>query len=229
MPDNTVLYHTTHCKVFFPIDKKEKGGKLGAGRYEGVLVGYSETSPSVRVWNPWRGERVLNVGGADYDEWVESGWWPGEKRGKKMFAGMESVVFLAELEDGDALAAKDMSTANGDGSPAASDGLSPPPPPCSLPDSSGVDADDLPPLLPTGSGDDDVDDKVPPPRVPRVSSRGNHGVPATRYDEIFEVATDCMNPPIVTASTESEKVDERSAAMEAGLQRLWEKEGFEEV
>ena len=71
------------CKVFCPIDKKDRGGKLGAVRYEGVLVGYSETSPSVRVWNPWKGKQVLNVGGADYDESVKSGWWLGEMRGGK--------------------------------------------------------------------------------------------------------------------------------------------------
>ena len=39
------------CKVYCPIDKKYRGGKLGAVRYEGVLVGYSENSPTVRVWN----------------------------------------------------------------------------------------------------------------------------------------------------------------------------------
>ena len=35
------------CKVFSPIDRKDRGRKLGAVRYEGVLVGYSETSPSL--------------------------------------------------------------------------------------------------------------------------------------------------------------------------------------
>ena len=63
------------CKVYCPIDRKYRAGKLGAVRYEGVLVGYSETSPLVRVWNPLKDKRVLNVGGADYDESVERGWW----------------------------------------------------------------------------------------------------------------------------------------------------------
>ena len=36
-------------KVFCPIDKKDGGGKLGAVRYEGVLVGYAQDSPSVHV------------------------------------------------------------------------------------------------------------------------------------------------------------------------------------
>lgn len=54
-------------RSFGPIDRKNRGGKPGAVRYEGVLVGYSETSPSVRVWNPWRGKHVLNVVGANYD------------------------------------------------------------------------------------------------------------------------------------------------------------------
>ena len=63
------------CKVYCPIDKKDRGGKLGVMRYEGVLVGHSETSPSVRVWNPLKDKRIMNVGGEDYDESVERGWW----------------------------------------------------------------------------------------------------------------------------------------------------------
>ena len=50
-----------YMKSFGPIDRKHRGGKHGAVRSEGVLVGYSETSPSVRAWNPWRGKHVLNV------------------------------------------------------------------------------------------------------------------------------------------------------------------------
>ena len=60
------------CKAFRPIDIKDRGGKLGAVRFEHMLVGYSETSPPVRVWNPWRGNQVSNVEGADNDESVES-------------------------------------------------------------------------------------------------------------------------------------------------------------
>ena len=52
-------------------------------------------------------------------------------------------------------------------------------------------------------------------------------MPATRYDEIFEVAADCMNPPTMTAAMESAKGPEKSAALEAELQSLWENEVFE--
>ena len=132
---------------------------------EGVLVGYFETSPSVRVWNPWRGKQVLNVGGADYNESVESGWWMGERRGEKVFERMEPVVFSAELEDRDAPVAGDAAVVNGDGPRAISDGPPPPPPP----DLGGIDDDDLSPRLRTGSDDDDDDNEIPPPRVPHVS------------------------------------------------------------
>ena len=76
------------CKVYCPIDRKDRGGKLGAVRYEGVLVGYSEISPSVRAWNPLKDKRVLNVGGEDYDESVERDWWL-EKRGGANVEEME--------------------------------------------------------------------------------------------------------------------------------------------
>ena len=49
----------------------------------------------------------------------------------------------------------------------------------------------------------------------RVSAKGNRGVPATRYDEIFEVAADFMNAPIVSAAMESGKGEEWTAAMDA--------------
>lgn len=67
------------CKVYRPIDKKDKVGKLGAVRYEGVLVGYSETSPLVRVWNPLKDKRVLNMGGQIMmRRWKGVGGWGGE-------------------------------------------------------------------------------------------------------------------------------------------------------
>ena len=56
-------------------------------------------------------------GGLDYDESVESGWWLGERRGEKAFERMETVVFPAKLEDGDAPAAGVATAANGDGPP----------------------------------------------------------------------------------------------------------------
>ena len=69
--------------------------------------------------------------------------------------------------------------------------------------------DDLPPLLPVGDDDNEdiYDVDSPPPQVIRVSARGNRGVPATRYDEIFEVAAGFMNPPTVTAAMKEGGVD----------------------
>ena len=141
---------------------------------------------------------------------------------------METAVFPAEDEDRDALANGDVAAANGDGLPTALGGPPPPPPP----NTGGIDDDELPPLL--QSGDDDDDDDVndvdsPPPQVVRVSAKGNRGVPAARYNEIFEVAEDFMNPPTVSAAMESGKVEEWTSAMEGELQSLWGNEGFEEV
>ena len=235
----TVAYMRSFgCKVYCPIDKKYRGGKLGAVRYEGVLVGYSENSPTVRVWNPWKGKQVLNVEGADYDESVEGGWWLKCRGGDKL-EEMEKVEFPAENADGDVPAAGDEEVEDGDALPAVLGGLPPPPPPPPPPHADDVDDvddvddgddDDLPPLLPFNSGSDNDDDgEIPLPQVPRVSSRGNRGVPATRFDEIFEVAADFLNPPTVTIAMESGEGDEWSAAMEAELQSLWENDVFEEV
>ena len=56
------------CKVYSLIDKLHRGGKLGAVRYEGVLVGYAKDSPSsYRVWNPLKPKKVVNVGGVEFD------------------------------------------------------------------------------------------------------------------------------------------------------------------
>ena len=63
-------------KVYSPLDKGQRGGKLGEVRRARVLIGYSKESPSYRVWDPVKG-KVLNVGGADFDEDVEPGWWKG--------------------------------------------------------------------------------------------------------------------------------------------------------
>ena len=65
------------CKVFCPIDKIHRGGKLGPVRYVGVLVGYADNSPSYRVWNPLKAKKVANVGGAEFDESVGKAWWKG--------------------------------------------------------------------------------------------------------------------------------------------------------
>ena len=49
------------CNLFCPIDKNDRGGKLGAVRYEGMLVGNAEDSPSVRVRCPLKDGKVLDV------------------------------------------------------------------------------------------------------------------------------------------------------------------------
>ena len=71
----------------------ERGGKLGSIRYVGVLVGYAENSPSYRVWNPLKPKKVLNVGGAGFEETVGKAWWKGGL-GRDDLAEMEEVVFL---------------------------------------------------------------------------------------------------------------------------------------
>lgn len=55
-------------------------------------------------------------------------------------------------------------------------------------------------------------------------ARGNKGVLATRYDEIFEVVADFMSPPLVTVALQGDRVAEWSEAMEAELRSLWENE-----
>ena len=83
---------------------------------------------------------MLNVGGADYDESVERGWWL-EGRGGTNVEEMEQVVFPTEDEDGSVLANRDVAAANGD-RPLATLGGFPPPPPAGA---SGIDDDELPP------------------------------------------------------------------------------------
>ena len=63
----------------------------------------------------------------------------------------------------------------------------------------------------------------------RSTTRGNGGVPPTRYHDVFELATDIMSPPIVSLALDREKGVERAVAMEAELDSLWENEVYEEV
>ena len=53
-------------------------------------------------------------------------------------------------------------------------------------------------------GDGDGDGGGPPPG-PSMSNRGNRGVPAPRYDEVYEIATDFMSPPRVERALGGEK------------------------
>ena len=92
------------CKVYCPIDKMQRGGKLGQVRYVGVLVGYVENIPSYRVCNPLKAKKVANVGGAEFDESVGKAWWRGGL-GVEDLADMEVVIFPDAEGDEDAPAA----------------------------------------------------------------------------------------------------------------------------
>ena len=61
------------CKVFVLVYNKGKAGKMGARRWVGVFVGYSQETSGVRVWDP-TSNKVFNVGMPLFDENVEGGW-----------------------------------------------------------------------------------------------------------------------------------------------------------
>ena len=79
-----------------------------------------------------------------------------------------------------------------------------------------------------GEGVGDGGDNGDPP-APRTSSRANRGVPATRYDDVFELAAEIMCPPTVAMALEGVKGAEWAAAMEAELDSLWENNVYEEL
>ena len=54
------------CKAFCEIEKIDRSSKLGVLAWEEVLLGYSETSPAYRIWDP-RKKRVMNVGSPSFD------------------------------------------------------------------------------------------------------------------------------------------------------------------
>ena len=117
------------CKVFSPIDKLQRRGKLGAVRYKGVLVWYAEDSPSYRVWNPLKPKKVVNVGGAEFDESVEKGWWKPqlgreelEEIGVDIFLDREGGMGPADEVGGGGVTPASL----GGGQPPGGDG--PPPP-----------------------------------------------------------------------------------------------------
>ena len=165
------------------------------------------------VWNPRKDKKVLNVGGADFDEGVGRSWWLGTQVGE--LGEMERVDFRDQHGDRDPLADGDRPTVIMDGPPAYPGGG----PPLSLtlppPATNNDEEADMPDLL--SSDDDDGDEDPPAPPHPLISARGNRGVPATRYDEIFEVAADFMNPPSMTVALEGVKVAEWFDAIEAEL------------
>lgn len=197
-------------KVFCPIDKKDRSGKLGAMRCEGVPVGYTMDSPSVRVWNPRKDGKVLHVGGADYYEGVGKGSWLKRRGGK--LGDIEPAAFPGVDRDGEPPTGGDGPTAARNGPSAVPGGPLPPPPPAGDDDDGYVDMPS-----PLYSADEDEDDQPPPPMLLRKSQMGKRGVPPVRYDEVLEVAADFMSPPFVIVTLEGEKVAELSEAMESGL------------
>ena len=63
----------------------------------------------------------------------------------------------------------------------------------------------------------------------RSSTWGNRGVPATRYDDMFELAAEVRSPPNVAMALEGSRGAEWAAAMEAEQESLWENGVYEEV
>ena len=111
---------------------------------EGVLIGYSDNSPSYRVWDPVKG-KVLNAGGCKFDEEVGPGWWLGAREAG---AGIKT-------EDG-GVQFPDEPSAGEDGNPFPPVLPLPPPPP--LPLSDAADEDELPPLVEDDSDNEGGDD-----------------------------------------------------------------------
>ena len=178
------------------------------------------------MWNPLKPKRVLNVGGAGFDETVGKAWWKGGL-GRDDLSEMEEVIFLDV--DGDWDAPTD--EVGGGGWPPAAPGGGQPP--------GGDDPADLGPLADgmgleeaekeendpdlhellvwneeageyqsPSSGDDEEEDEEEGrdggEDVPAVRNitRGNRGVPATRYDDVFELAAEVMSPPNVVMALE---------------------------
>ena len=206
------------CKVYVPLIKGMRGGKLGEVRREGVLIGYADNSPSYRVWDPVKG-KVLNAGGCEFDEEVGPGWWLGAG---EVGAGIKT-------EDGD-VQFPDLEPAAGeDGKPFPLVlPLSLPPP---LPPADAADKDELPPLVEDDSddegGDEDNDDTSDPP--PRRSNRSNRGVPPLRYDDIYAAAVDLMCPATVKEALGGDKAEMWAAAMDKELESLWQNKVYVEV
>ena len=61
-------------KSFYQIDKKERHGKFQPVAYKVVLVGYTMSNNSYRVWDPVK-HTIYNVGSPAFDETAKPGWW----------------------------------------------------------------------------------------------------------------------------------------------------------
>ena len=111
-------------------------------------MGYAEDSPCVRMWNPKKERKVLNVGGASFDETVGKSWWLGSQPG--VAERMEREPFPDE--EGEVADDGEVPVAAGDGPP-------PPPPPADDGDEGGDD--DLHTLIPQDDDDDVLDMHLP--------------------------------------------------------------------
>ena len=189
-----------------------EGGELGEVRKEGVLVGYCDESSSYRVWDPIKG-KVLNVGGAEFDEEVGSRWWRRKGEVGATLKKEEPDVNLPDLVP----AADDV------GNPFPPRIPLPPPPPPLPPAPDVTDPlaayEEIPPVIVDDSdseGDDGDVDTAPP--SPRRSGRLNRGVPALRYDDIYEAAIDIMCPNMVKEALGGEQAEKWAAAMDNELE-----------
>ena len=172
---------------------------MGEVRKEGVLVGYSDESPSYRVWDPVKG-KVLNVGGADFDEDVEPGWWKKIGEVGATLKEEDSVEFPDLAIDGD-------------------DSISLPLPPPSPPADDGEE--ETPELLEDDSNNEGGEDNNPP--QPRRSARDNRGVPPLRYDDVFEAAVDLICPSTVEEALGGDQAEKWAEAMDSELESLWKR------
>ena len=167
---------------------------------------------------------MLNVGGAEFDEEVGPGWWR-----------IKGEVGASLKEDEQDVEFPDLVPAAGDEGNPSLPHLPPPPPPPSLPPTPNVvvppEADDeIPPLIEDDSdseGGDDNDDTPPP--TSRRSGRLNRGVPATRYDDIYEAAIDIMCPETVKEALGGDQAKKWAAAMDNELKSLWKNGVYLEV
>ena len=204
------------CKVYVPVVKGMRGGKLGEVRKEGVLIGYADNSPAYRVWDPVKG-KVLNSGGCEFDEEVGPGWWLGSAQ---VGAGVktEEDVQFPDLEP----------AAGMDGNPFPPALPLPPPPP--LPPAA-ADEDELPPLVEDDSDDEggEEDNNDPPDPPPRRSNRSNRGVPPLRYDDAYAAAVDLMCPETVKEALGGDQAEKWAAAMDSELESLWKNGVYIEV
>ena len=184
------------CKAFCQLDDRERKGKFSAKAWIGVMVGYSVDTPGYRVWDPST-HKVWDVRAPDFDESVRGGWWRKPVVEKKpIWEGDEPLELVYAVDP----------PAN---PPMEQPGAIVPVPPVDI-DAGDGDGDGGPggggraDGGPGGGGplddvDEDYDDEplaiegAPVPNVPRMSQRGNRGVPPPRLIEIMAATADMDN------------------------------------